>query len=91
MEWIMINRTKLGYSIAEACAAIPCGRSKLYELIAAGVLDARKVGVKVVIAAESLEKYHGGLPRAAVKIPAAVRRGTDRTPKACAGPTVSQD
>lgn len=66
--------TKLGYSVPEACAAVPCGKSKLYELIAAGHLEARKLGKKVIITTTSLRAYHDALPRADIRYPSAVRR-----------------
>ena len=47
---------KLAYSIAEAANAISIGRSKLYELIAEGRLETRKIGKRTVIPAASLAK-----------------------------------
>lgn len=47
---------KLAYSIAEAASAISIGRSKLYELIAEGRLETRKIGKRTVIPAASLAK-----------------------------------
>lgn len=47
---------KLAYSIPEAAAAISIGRSKIYELIAAGRLETRKIGKRTVIPAASLVK-----------------------------------
>lgn len=47
---------KLAYSIAEAANAISIGRSKLYDLIAEGRLETRKIGKRTVIPAASLAK-----------------------------------
>lgn len=49
------NQTpKLAFTIAEACHAVGIGRSKLYELIADGRLEIRKIGSRTIIPAESL-------------------------------------
>ena len=56
--------TKLGYSVAEACDAIPCGRTKLYQLIAGGQLTAKKLGDKTIITAGSLVRLVEELPDA---------------------------
>lgn len=47
---------KLAYSIPEAAAAISIGRSKIYNLIAEGRLEIRKIGKRTVITAASLKK-----------------------------------
>lgn len=49
------NPAKLAYSISEAAAAISIGRSKIYELIAEGRIEIRKIGKRTVIPAASLE------------------------------------
>ena len=64
--------------MTEACEVIPCGRSKLYELIALGALDARKLGKKVIITADSIARYHAALPPADVHAPTLVRRAAER-------------
>ena len=46
---------KLAYSIPEACAATSLGRSTIYNFIAAGRLQARKIGGRRVVPAESLQ------------------------------------
>ena len=53
---------KLAYSIAEACAAMGIGRTKLYDLIAAGKLVARKDGGRTLILAEDMAAYLRALP-----------------------------
>lgn len=45
---------KLAYSIREACEASSLGRSTIYTLIASGRLQARKVGGRTVVLADSL-------------------------------------
>jgi excisionase family DNA binding protein len=47
---------KLAYSIPAAAAAISIGRSKLYELIAEGRVETRKIGKRTVIPAASLHR-----------------------------------
>ena len=43
------------------------GTTKFYELIAAGLLDARKIGGRTMITAESLRQYVASLPKANIK------------------------
>jgi len=50
------NNSKLAYSIPEAATAISIGRSKLYELIAEGRVETRKIGKRTVIPAASLHR-----------------------------------
>lgn len=44
----------LAYSIADACKVISIGKTRLYELIAEGRLDTRKIGSRTLIPAASL-------------------------------------
>ncbi len=46
----------------QAFAAIGCGNTKGYELIAAGKLVARKLGSRTMIEAESVRGYVSSLP-----------------------------
>jgi excisionase family DNA binding protein len=48
------EKSKLAYSIAEAAAATSLGRSKIYELIGEGRIEARKIGRRTVIPSASL-------------------------------------
>jgi hypothetical protein len=57
----------LGYSIEEAKRMIPCGHTKIYELIGEGRLVARKLGRKTIVTAESLHRLVGELPLANVR------------------------
>jgi len=45
-----------------ALANSPQGRSRVYELLARGVLKARKDGRKTLVLADSLVAYVGSLP-----------------------------
>lgn len=44
----------LAYSVADACRAVSCCKSHLYNLIRAGKLETRKLGRRTVIPAHSL-------------------------------------
>jgi excisionase family DNA binding protein len=48
--------------INDACRFIGIGRSKLYELIAQGQIDAVKVGARTLVPTTSLEKFIRSLP-----------------------------
>lgn len=50
----------LAYSIADACKVSSIGRTRLYSLIAEGKLEARKVGKRTLIPAESLQNLING-------------------------------
>ena len=54
---------KITYSVNEAIRATGYGRTRLYELMAAGKFDARKDGKKTVITAQSIREYVANLPR----------------------------
>ena len=44
----------LAYSVADACRVSSIGRTRLYELIGEGRLQARKIGKRTLIPAASL-------------------------------------
>lgn len=44
----------LAYSVADACRAVSCCKSHLYNLIRAGRLETRKLGRRTLIPAASL-------------------------------------
>lgn len=46
----------LAYSIAEATRVAPIGRTRIYQLIAEGKLEARKLGSRTIIPADSLHR-----------------------------------
>jgi dihydroorotase-like cyclic amidohydrolase len=57
-----IADNKRGLSPEEFCRLYPCGRSKLYELLAAGVIAAKKNGDLTVIPVEEAERWFASLP-----------------------------
>jgi excisionase family DNA binding protein len=50
----------LAYSIADACRVSSIGRTKLYELIGNGQLEARRIGGRTLIPAPSLRRLING-------------------------------
>lgn len=54
----------LAYPLNDAAKAIGVKRTRIYQLIAEGKLDARKLGGRTVIPAESLRALIANLPRA---------------------------
>ena len=60
------------FSIAEVKARLGIGNTFVYQEISAGHLDARKIGARTLVTAESLARYIESLPRADVslKLPA---------------------
>jgi excisionase family DNA binding protein len=54
-----------GLSIAEACAVAGIGRTKLYQAIADGSLQARKYGKRTIILRTDLRAFLASLPAAA--------------------------
>jgi excisionase family DNA binding protein len=48
------NLEPLAYSINEACRVSSLGRTRLYQLIAEGRLEVRKIGKRTLIPAASL-------------------------------------
>jgi excisionase family DNA binding protein len=53
---------KHAYSVNEACKAMGLGRTKLYDLINAGKIVARKDGGRTVILPDDIESYLRALP-----------------------------
>jgi excisionase family DNA binding protein len=41
-------------TVKEACAAVPCGRTHLYKMIRAGLIQAEKFGSKTLVVIASL-------------------------------------
>lgn len=52
-------------TVAEAVDLYPIGRSKLYELMAAGHVEAFHLGRRRVVVAASIDRYLGELAEAA--------------------------
>jgi excisionase family DNA binding protein len=57
----------LAHTIADAVKVSGIGRTSLYELIAAGKIEARKAGNRTLIPADSLRAYIASLPHAAIR------------------------
>lgn len=53
-------------SVNDTMRHIGLGRTRIYELIAAGRLDARKAGTKTLITGESIMAYGASLPPAPI-------------------------
>lgn len=62
-----MNPEPLVYRIDDARRALGLGTTKVYELIGAGVLDARKSGSRTLITGESLRAYLASLPKADIR------------------------
>ena len=52
----------LTYTVAEACRVSGVGKTKLYELIQHGQIEARKLGCRTLVSASSLRAFLGSLP-----------------------------
>jgi excisionase family DNA binding protein len=61
-----LNDEPLLYRPKEACRTLGIGPTKLYELIGAGALDARKLGGRTAITGDSIRRYAQNLPKAAI-------------------------
>jgi excisionase family DNA binding protein len=61
--WSKILVDAINLTINEFCAAFKIGRTKAYELIAAGEVEAIKLGNKTLIPYAELEKLQARLPR----------------------------
>ena len=57
----------LTYRVEDARRMVGLGATKLYELIGAGVLDARKAGGRTLITGDSLRRYVASLPKADIR------------------------
>jgi excisionase family DNA binding protein len=54
----------LSYTIAGAVAATGASRTRIYDALARGELEARKAGRRTVIEAEALRRWVASWPRA---------------------------
>ena len=63
----MVENEVLAYSIPDACRVACIGRSTLYGLIGAGKIEARALGGRTIIPADSLRKFLAGLPAAPIR------------------------
>jgi hypothetical protein len=57
----------LAYTVADAERLTGHGTSKIYQLMAANVLDARKAGKRTLIMGASLRDYINSLPKADIR------------------------
>jgi excisionase family DNA binding protein len=55
---------RLAYTVADAKAATGLGTTKIYELLAAGRLQAVKAGRRTLVTGDSLRAYIASLPPA---------------------------
>lgn len=55
------------YTVPGACRELGCGKSKLYELIGDGFIDARKSGGTTLILTDSIDRYLANLPPADIR------------------------
>ncbi len=60
----MTTQSRWAVSPKEACAQIGCGITFLYQEIAAGRLEAKKIGRKTMVPSEGIARYIEKLPRA---------------------------
>lgn len=67
---------KLGYSVAEACAALSLGKTTLYRHIAAGHVQAVRVGNRTIIPSSSLKALLAATGNGSTR-PAASLRSTE--------------
>ena len=63
----MATNDSLAFSIADAAKTLGIGRTNLYRLIAAGLIDARRLGGRTIIPAISLRDFLAGLPAAPIR------------------------
>lgn len=62
-----MDHEPLLYRIEDTKRTTGHGTTKIYELIGAGVLDARKAGGRTLITGESLRRYVANLPKADIR------------------------
>lgn len=61
------NDSILAYNTADACMALGVRRTTLYRLIAEGQIEARSLGGRTVIPADSLRAFVASLPAAPIR------------------------
>lgn len=55
-----IHPEPIAYTVADACRVSTIGKTRLYQLIAEGKLEARKIGKRTLILASSLRQLIEG-------------------------------
>ena len=63
----MVEDEVLALTVSDACTALSVGKTTLYSLIAAGLIDARRLGGRTIIPATSLRGFLAGLPAAPIR------------------------
>ena len=63
----MIAQEILTFNIQDACRALGIGKTNLYRLIAQGKIEARALGGRTVIPADSLRNFVAHIPPAPIK------------------------
>jgi excisionase family DNA binding protein len=53
---------QLLYTVSECCRLLAIGRTKFYEIAAAGAIPIRKIGQKTVVTSADLKRYADSLP-----------------------------
>ena len=64
-----VTGRRIAFSISEAAALTSICRSKLYDAIARGELEALKDGKRTIITAAAIQKYMENLPRLTLNRP----------------------
>ena len=59
----------IAVTIPGAASMTGLGRSRIYELIGAGTLEARKAGRRTLVMTDSLRAYLSSLPPASIRAP----------------------
>jgi excisionase family DNA binding protein len=67
----------IAYTIADACRAVGVGRTKMYELIADGLIEARQCHRRTLIPADGLRAFVASLPPAPIRKRAAAQVDVD--------------
>ena len=63
----MSEHEVLAYRVDDACRALGIGKTRLYELIGAGRIEARTCGGRTLIPAASLREFLATLPKADIR------------------------
>lgn len=58
---------RLAYSVSDACRVLGIGRTRFYQLIAEGKIEARQCGGRTLIPADSLRNFIAYLPPAPIR------------------------
>lgn len=53
----------INLTVNQFCTALPCGRTKAYELLGAGEVEAIKLGNRTLIPRTEVERLQARLPR----------------------------